>query len=271
MDVSLCNAHYLHYPLKRFLKSQENLGRKQIALYGKVPHLLIDHYGYGAAERLGVDLEDQGFCVEALIPAGYGYSLFAEPGTDYAIASEEYYKNCIKACRFLHTDLLCIQPFNGLLSQGSNVLMANAVFMLEKILETAGNEQVRIALGTSLSSDAAALHNAAELETVIRTLGHSSLGVFLDIHVVCMEGEKPEEWFETFQDKIYCVNLADGRYTGYRAWGEGVYPLKAYADLLREKDYRGTCICFLPCNKDNPEETDMKNYQAIRKAWGDCL
>lgn len=260
--IVLCNAHYLHYPFQRFLDSQEKLGRKQFALYGSVPHLLIDHYDYHEAAALGQTLRQRGFISDVFIPAEYGYSLFAEQGTDYFKASRDYYCNCVRACRSVGADTISIRPCNGVLSQRVDILMASCTIMMEAVLKTAKTEGVRVALGTNSYEDTAALWAVSSLKAFISMMNDTNLGALLDTHIMEIAGETVETWIGAFGEKLFCVHMADGRNGGYSVWGKGVHPMEAYVKSLKEHGYRGTSVCLLMGDTGVPEKADILNHQA---------
>lgn len=261
--IALCNAHYLHYPLERFLHSVKENGKRRIALYGSVPHLLIDHYDYQEAVSLSKMLKHQDIMVDALVPASYGYSLFAERGTEHFKVSAEYYGNCIRAAKCLGTDVVCIRPQNGILSQEYEHLIANAAELLETILPIAREENVRIALGTNLLKETAALHRMEEIKMLISKVNDSYLGVLLDTHVMSMVDETIEDWMNSFGNSLFYVHIADGRKQGYRVWGKGVYPITDYIRELAAGNYCGGVACFLMGNHGIPERVDRIHFQTI--------
>lgn len=265
-QMALCNANYLRYPFERFLDSQQKLGRTRIALYGSVPHLLIDHYDYRESAVLGEHLKIRGFTVDAFIPAGYGYSLFARQGTDYFAASRNYYCNCVRACRNVGAATICIRPCNGQLSQKSDTLIASCMEMMKDILNTAKAEGVRVALGTARSEDAAALWSLPSLKACISMIDEANLGALLDTHIMSLADETIEDWIAAFPEKLFYVHMADGRKGGYRVWGEGVYPMEAYVRALKKHGYEKNCAYFLMGNTDVPEQADVLNHQAAAMA-----
>jgi len=244
----------------------DEIGRKRIGLYGSVPHLFIDHYGYSEAIEVGKELKTRGFQVDTLIPAGYGYSIFAEQGTEHFKMSGAYYCNCIRACKYIGTDLVCIRPQNGFLSQEPKELIGNATAMLEIILHIAQEENVRIALGTNLVNETSDLHKMEELHDLISAINNPYLGVLLDTHVISMAGETIEDWVTVFGEKIFCAHIADGRENGYRPWGRGVYPMEDYIRKLPAHESKARYVCFLPGKQEAPEQTDKIHMQMILKA-----
>lgn len=259
----LCNAHYLHYPLERFLDSQQKLGRKRFALYESVPHLLMDHYDYHEAVLLGENLKKKGFIVDSFIPAGYGYSLFAEQGTDYFKISRDYYCNCVRACRSIGADTISIRPCNGILSQRVDILMASCAMMMEDILKIAKAEGVRVALGTNRYEDTAALWAVSSLKAFIVMMNDINLGALLDTHIMESAGENIEVWLAAFGEKLFCVHMADGRNNGYSVWGNGIHPMETYVRLLTENNYKGRCAYLIMGDIGVPEQADILNHQAI--------
>lgn len=268
--IALCNALYNAYPLSRFFENLSNVNCSHIALYGVSPHIVIDHYSY-REEAVAVKIlaTANQVAIDCFIPHNYGYSVFAEQGSETYAASLNYYSNCIRATAELGASVLCLRPQNGLLSQDKGILILNAVSLMSKLLKVAERYNVRIALATGNYPGSAALNTLPEMAAFINTFNSHLLGVLLDTHVLCACGETVQDWINEFNDKIYYVFLSDGRAGGYRAWGNGVYPMDNFTSLLIPR-YAGKICYFLPANDEKvpdpyPEKTDLANISALCK------
>ncbi len=265
IQTVLSNAHYVRYSFAYFLRSQEQLGLKRFSLYGSTPHLFIDHRDFSEVEALACLLAQKGFSISAFLPANYGYSLFAQQATEHFAVSLEYYKNCVRAAKRLGAQVMCLRPQNGLLSEDPGVRMANCIAMMKGILKLAESEHMPVALGTALPASAAALHTAAELQSLLRAVDSPLLGVLLDTYVMSERNERVEEWSQRFGKRLYHVLFCDGRAGGYRIPGRGIHPMQRYYRQLLEAGYHGDATCFLGGRTylQEPDKADKQTMQQI--------
>lgn len=261
MHYVRCNAHYQHFPLYRFFQNLENNKRAECALYGVVPHIYIDHYIFSEASELSDNLKRRNIRVETFIPHGYGYSLFAEQGTEHYSASLDYYKNCILAAEALSSKSVIIRPQNGLLSSNKESLLESCISMLKELITLAESKQICIVIGTSTPSASIALNCIEDLAQILDAVQSDRVEVYLDTYAMGTAGETIERWVNTFENRVRYVLLADGNYVGYRLIGMGVFPIEKYLDILREISYAGVVIHFLPSAYAEPEEADSVMFR----------
>ena len=270
--VVLCNANYSPYPLERFVNYVSDSGFEHVALYGITPHIVIDHYTYQKeSEAVRALMDSRSIGVDSFIPHSYGYSLFAEQGTEHFLASRDYYCNCIRAAAVLGAELLCIRPHNGILSQDRGILILNALAMMRAILPVAEECDINIALGTNQRITSAALNTLPELSAFLGAMDNTRLGVLLDTHVISTANETIADWISTFGNRVMYVFLSDGRTGGYRPFGEGIYPMGKYFSSVWPR-FIGKIACFLPLDDEKPphprpEDVDCSNIAAVRSAW----
>jgi protein FrlC len=265
--VANCNAHYLHYPLHYFLEHQKALQKGQVEFYGGVPHIFIDHYDYDGCDNICYALRCAGIRVTAFTPRPYGYSLFADPGSEHASATVAYYCNCIRAAKRLGAKIMCISPFSGTLSKSREQLWANLTASAAEICRMAECEDMTLAMGTALPSDSAILHTLAELRQLLAEIASPYLKAMLDTHVIGAVGETIPEWLgsDVLHDNVVHVHLADGQNDEYRVWGDGCYLLADCVAQLLESGYDGSISFFLPGDRyaKAPQLADQRNMEAL--------
>lgn len=269
-NVALCNSHYLHYPLDRFLQHQKELRRSHILFYGCTPHLSVDHLTWSEAPQLGEKLKRAGFFVDAFLPANYGYSLLAQQRTDHFRASAQYYINCIYTAQALGASILTLRPQNGLLSESPSILMANCAALLLQLLPVAQEAHITLALGTSCYPESVILTTISELYALLELIHHPNLKAMLDTHAMAMSNETIPQWLNCFGDSLGYVLLADGRRRGYRPWGQGIYPMANYLRDLDSNGYHGMCACFQldGPHAAQPESADDANCAGLLSLEG---
>ena len=264
-SITLSNAHYARFPFTRFLQHQRSLHRTQISLYSAVPHVLLDHQNIEEAAHVKAALEEYGLRAETMIPSNYGYSLFADPGTEHYAISLAYYQNCVRAAKQIGVRVLCLRPQHGRMDRDRQAHLDGCIAMLKEILVTAEAYSMPIALGTAAPKDAAALHTLPKLCSVLREVEHPMLGALLDTHIMSQAGETVEQWMTALGDRVYHVFLSDGRTSGYCVWGKGIYPISNYWDTLLRFGYQHGTTCFVPdfSDNDNPEAVDRIHHNKI--------
>ena len=61
----------------------------------------------------------------------------------------------------------------------------------------------------------------------------------LDTVAMGVAGETPRQWFEALGSDIVHMHFIDGRPYAHLIWGDGLFPLEAYLDVLNEFGYEG--------------------------------
>ena len=206
------NEPYLGQPLDSFLSSQEAENVAHFFFYAGMPHLLVNHHDYSEAETVREKLEERHLRADAMIPAGYGYSIFADPQTELYRASKAYYENCIRAAKIIGSKRLFICPCNGILSKRRDENLKNAARMVQELLPAAGEQKVQLALGTNTRGNSAAINTLNELYYVYKIINDESLGIFYDVLALEEAGETPEMWKDAWGEKeIYIYPRQRGR------------------------------------------------------------
>lgn len=262
--VRPCNAHYLDYPLERFCRSMAELDIQRITLYGCVPHVFLNHHTFDEIDSTAKLLASFGLHADVFIPGGYGYSIFAEKDSDLQKATSKYLENCICAAAYLGADTVCIRPQNGILSCNTDELIDNATRILSELSPLAETTGVRLAVGTALKKDAAAITDINSLNRILKQTDDSRIGALLDVHVMNAAAESIDEWLELFKDRIFHIFIDDGGKSGRRVPGNGVYPLRHYLSVLEQKHSSAGLTCFLDRKSALPEKDDqcVKQYFA---------
>ena len=102
------NIHYFYYPIEFFFRMQKKLGLNEVALYGCVPHIWIDHYGIDDAYCIRDKATSNNIKISLFIPKEYFYFI-SSPDEKLAARSVEYYKNCINFCEYCGIKIIYIK------------------------------------------------------------------------------------------------------------------------------------------------------------------
>lgn len=78
-------------------------------------------------------------------------------------------------------------------------------------------------------------------------------------------GETPRQWFETLGKNIVHLHFIDGRPYNHLVWGDGLYPLEKYLNVLNEFGYEGLLGQEITDGRyfDDPAAADMRNFKAF--------
>ena len=264
------NVQYLLYPFEYFAESQRALGVEEIELCSSTPHIWCDHYGFSNrdAEAIKNSLSSAGLSVSVFSPKRYTYSLAAYKDSEIGRASLAYYKNCIALACIFGAKIICLDIANYCRDYPSSVIMDNLKESLSCLLNKAEESGVSILLGRSMLDEWPILKSPSEYAALLNELKSKSLALFLDSAAVSFRDETLREWFDVCGLHIRHVRFMDGRYSGYRAWGEGCLPCRGFFDEISRNGYSGGFSLY--CQGERylmtPAEADEKSHQWLKEA-----
>ena len=236
--LAMSNLHYRLYPFDHFLRSQQELGTKSIELYACPPHFIIDWDEMKDCSDIKAGLSEAGLEVVALNPEMGSYPFRLLGGDrELSFRSLEYLKNVISSASDLGAEIVpiaCSGALRGCDKGAELGLLMDRIYGLGKYASEFG---VRLALetvpGDVLMSDIEAM------KKVISGVDLDNVGVCLDVCAVRCAGEKLEQWFQTFGEKVLYVHFTDGRPDGRLVFGQGLHPLDDYIDTIEGAGYKG--------------------------------
>ena len=79
------------------------------------------------------------------------------------------------------------------------------------------------------------------------------------------QAKHPRQWFETLGKNIVHLHFIDGRPYNHLVWGDGLYPLEKYLNVLNEFGYEGLLGQEITDGRyfDDPAAADMRNFKAF--------
>mgnify|MGYP001395024430 CR=1 FL=1 len=263
-----CSVQYLSLSFGDFVNMQLAQGCVAADIFASVPHMLVDRYDCTECTECAGLARRKGLRTPVFSVKPYGYSLFFEPYSELGEASIAYFRNCVRAARVFGSETLCIYPANGIRDEEPEQLQENAAVALRYICAEAASLGMRIALGTALETDAPALRTRMELKKLLLRVGSDTLGALLDTHVAYQAGETPGHWLADLGERVFHIRLADGRNNGYRAWGEGCYPLADTLADIATSGYKGLITLYYPNGRysNDPDRADRANRRAVELA-----
>jgi protein FrlC len=264
MQIINTNAHYFLYPFNMFLETQRQLGLSKIELWGSVPHIYIDHYGYENLNRISSELSGVGMRVSVFTPNPYKYTISAVECEKLRKYSLAYYKHCIDVAAELKIPLMCISPAGGCMDLSSKKAWSYCKNALVYLCKRASEKGVKLALSTVEPGESKVLNTLFELETMLCEVG-SNLSAVLDIASMSKAGENIYQWFDVLGLCIAHVHFTDSRSLGRQVLGQDCFSIKRMINTLNECGYKGYLGKLLVDDRYiyKPIETDRNNFVTL--------
>ena len=106
-----------------------------------------------------------------------------------------------------------------------------------------------------------------DVAPLVEAVDSPSLSAALDTVAMGVAGETPHQWFERLGEKIVHCHFSDGRPYGHLVWGDGVFPLERYLDVLNEFGYEGMLGQEITDGRylEDPKAADRRNFHAFER------
>ncbi len=265
-QVSAMGIHYLYYPLEYMLDAQAAAGFQTIELVGMAPHFLIDHTGYQDPAPVRRMAEERGLTIGCFTPecAIYQYLMCApDPGSHQR--SMEYFKRGLEAASEFGAKLLLTNCIGGTRDEEYGRIYERAVRSLSELAPVAADCGVTIAVETVRPEESSCIITLPELKKLLADVDHPRVRAGLDTIAMGVAGETPEQWFAELGEDIVHMHFVDGRPYGHLVWGDGLYPLERYLDVLNRHGYEGYLSQEItdPRYFEDPAEADRRAFEAF--------
>lgn len=265
-QLSAMGIHYLYYPLEYMLEAQAKAGFQTIELVGQAPHFLLDHTGFQDPVPVRRLAEKNGLTIGCFTPecAIYPYVMCA-PDPNFHARSMEYFKRGIEAAEMFGAKRLLTNCIGGTFDEEYERVYDRAVRSLSLLGKTAADYGVTIAVETVRPEESHCIITLKELCRLLQDVNHPNVKAGLDTIAMAVAGETPEEWFSALGKDIVHTHFVDGRPYGHLVWGDGLFPLERYLDVLNRYDYQGYISQEITDFRyfDDPAAADARNYQAF--------
>ena len=265
-QLAAIGIHYIYYPLDYMLKSHAEAGYQTIELLGQAPHYLIDYMGYQDPKEIRRRVESYGMKIGCFTPecATYHYTMCA-PDAGFHYRSMEYFKRALEACEGMGATKLLTNCIGGTFDEEYERVYERAVKSLEILAPVAADHGVTIAVETVRPEESRVVITLPELQRLLKDVNHPNIKAGLDTVAMGVAGETPRQWFETLGDQIVHTHFIDGRPYAHLVWGDGLYPLEDYLDVLNEFGYQGLLGQEITDGRyfDDPAAADKRNFAAF--------
>ncbi len=265
-QLSAMGIHYLYYPLDYMLDAQAKAGFQTIELVGMAPHFLMDHTGFQATAPVRKMAEDRGLTIGCFTPecAVYQYLMCAlDEGFHHR--SMEYFKRGLEAAGQLGATKLLTNCIGGTWDEAYDRVYERAVKSLTLLAATAADYGVTIAVETVRPEESKCIITLPELKRLLSDVNHPNVKAGMDTIAMGVAGETPEQWFKTLGKDIVHTHFVDGRPYGHLVWGDGLFPLESYLDVLNKYHYEGLISQEITDFRyfEDPAAADARNFRAF--------
>lgn len=265
-QLSAMGIHYLYYPLDYMLDAQAKAGFQTIELVGMAPHFLMDHTGFQATAPVRKMAEDRGLTIGCFTPecAVYQY-LMCAPDEGFHHRSMEYFKRGLEAAGQLGATKLLTNCIGGTWDEAYDRVYERAVKSLTLLAATAADYGVTIAVETVRPEESKCIITLPELKRLLSDVNHPNVKAGMDTIAMGVAGETPEEWLKTLGKDIVHTHFVDGRPYGHLVWGDGLFPLESYLDVLNKYHYEGLISQEITDFRyfEDPAGADARNFRAF--------
>ena len=248
------------------LDAQAKAGFQTIELVGMAPHFLMDHTGFQATAPVRKMAEDRGLTIGCFTPecAVYQY-LMCAPDEGFHHRSMEYFKRGLEAAGQLGATKLLTNCIGGTWDEAYDRVYERAVKSLTLLAATAADYGVTIAVETVRPEESKCIITLPELKRLLSDVNHPNVKAGMDTIAMGVAGETPEEWFKTLGKDIVHTHFVDGRPYGHLVWGDGLFPLESYLDVLNKYHYEGLISQEITDFRyfEDPAGADARNFRAF--------
>lgn len=265
-QLAAIGIHYIYYPLDYMLEAQQKAGYKTIELLGQAPHYLIDYTSYQDPSELRKKVESYGMEIGCFTPecASYHYTMCgANEGFHHR--SMEYFKRALEACEGMGVTKMLSNCIGGTFDEEYDRVYDRAVKSLQELAPVAADHGVTLAIETVRPEESHVIITLPELQRLLKDISHPNIKAGLDTVAMGVAGETPRQWFEALGSDIVHTHFIDGRPYAHLVWGDGLFPLEDYLDVLNEYHYEGLLGQEITDGRyfDDPAEADRRNFAAF--------
>ena len=261
-------VHYKFCTLEQMLDAQAAAGYQTIELLGIAPQFLLDERGYEDPVRIRRMAEDRGLHIGCFTPecACYQYLMCAPENGVFHEKSMEYFKRGLEAASRLGAEKLLTNCIGGAWDEEYEAVYDRAVRSLSQLGKIAEGYGITIAVETVRPEESKVIIKLPELVRLLKDVDSPNVKGGLDTAAMGVANETPREWFEALGDDLVHMHFIDGRPYKHLVWGDGLYPLADYLQILNDYHYEGLLTQEITDFRyyDDPGLADKRTVDAFR-------
>ena len=142
-QLAIGNYHYTNWPFEHFLKSVQELGLKNIEIWGAKPHFLVDIQSPDYLRTTAKKIQDAGLNVICFCPEQNNYPVnISASETSLRRWSIEHMKHSIEAAALLGAPTVLLCPGNGTMDEQPEAIRDRFAVSARELSQTAADNGV---------------------------------------------------------------------------------------------------------------------------------
>lgn len=271
-QVCALGIHYLMYPLDYLLEGHAEARYEVIELIGQAPHFTMGSDWSQDPTEVRKKIEDHGLRIGLFTPECSCFQWRNNYADEWAHKrSMEYLKRGMEVTNRLGAKMMLTNACGDTMDEAHDVIYDRAIRHFIEIAGYAQEAGITVALEAVRPQEARTCVTLDEIAGLIEAVDNVHVRAALDTVAMGVQGETPRQWFERLGDTIVHCHFVDGRPYAHLVWGEGLFPLERYIDVLNEFGYEGLLGQELTDGRyyDDPKAADKANFAALSKYFVD--
>ncbi len=257
-QIAGMNLMYKWYSLEYFFDAMEELGFESVSIWGGPPHFDCDYMGYQECKKVRQQVERRGLSVEGFLVTGSNYRYqMAEQDKSQREHVFQYFRNGILACEEMGSPYMSVNSGWGYWDCDREDAFCRSSDMLLRLCEEGEKHHVSIAMESLKACESNLVVTLEDTRRMFDKVNHPWFQIMADTGAIVYNGERLEDWFQCFGDKIGAIHFVDGMHL---AWGDGKSPLDDMVFSIMKHRYQG-CLALETSGGRylaNPKEADRK-------------
>ena len=153
-----------------------------------------------------------------------------------------YFSNGIRLAAELGCEYMEVNSGWGYWNEDKEEAWKRSADMLHRLAEVAEENNVTLVMESIRPEESQLVIDLPAAQRMLREEDRSVTDRFYhEVHTCAMgvAGETLEDWFRALGPDIRHMHFIDGTPYGHLVWGDGLYPLEKYLDVLNEFGYEG--------------------------------
>ncbi len=267
-QISVMNQHYQEFSFEYFLQAQQKLGIRFIELWCGVPHVFLDNETRPNGQALKKKVGDYGLQIGSIVCPSFAYHYqFATAQAEYYDRTLSYFLNGLHLAHDLEAGVMGVNSGWGLLDEPVHDAWKRSRELLAILAEAAEKLGVRLAMESLKDDESNLVTNLKKTERMIREIDHINLYAMVDTIAMGAAGEKLQDWFDVFADRVIHLHFLDGDPHVHNIWGDGNFPLSEMVDCLEANNYQGFLVQEIADDRyfSDPVSADERNLKILKQ------
>ena len=269
--IGVVTSPYGHYTLEYALSSIAAAGFRNVELWAASPHYCYADYTpqerQQRREEIAALLRQNGLSMPVLYPEQMNkYTLnIAAAAPHTKKFSMDRILEYIDDAQFWGAQSMLLGTGWYHLDDPGPEKYQRSVAAIRQAAEHAAGRGITLLIEPAAPQTGTFAWDLSSLARLLKDVDSPWVKAGLDTVAMGVAGETPRQWFETLGRDIVHTHFIDGRPYGHLVWGDGLYPLEKYLDVLNEFGYEGLLGQEITDGRyfDDPAAADARNFRAF--------